>query len=65
MDLSQFQDLRCAAEKSDIIEHYGDLRMLAEAVYRCGPGGQNRTAMRKTTVAMQQGRWGRSPTRPP
>jgi len=61
MDSSQFQDLRCAVEKSDIIEHYGDprfpmqLRMLAEAVYRCGPGGQNGTAMRKTMVAMEQG----------
>lgn len=61
MDASQFQDLRCAVEKSDIIENYGDsrfpmqLRMLAEAVYRCGPGGQDGTAMRKAMVAMEQG----------
>ncbi|KAK4103156.1 putative MYND domain protein [Parathielavia hyrcaniae] len=50
MDSLQFQDLRCAVEKSDIIEHYGDprfpmqLRMLAEAVYGRGPG--DRTARR-------------------
>ena len=59
MDVSQFQDLRCAVEKSDIIEQYGDprfpmqLRMLAEAVYRRGPGGQDGTAMRKAMVAME------------
>ena len=61
MDTSQFQDLRCAVEKSDVIEHYGDprfpmqLRMLAEAVYRRGPGGHDGTAMRKAMVAMEQG----------
>lgn len=61
MDSSQFQDLRCAVEKSDLIEHYGDprfpmqLRMLYPAVYRRGPGGQDGTAMRKAMVAMEQG----------
>lgn len=64
MDSSQFQDLRCAVEKSDIIEHYGDqrfpmqLRMFAEAVYRRGPGGQDGTGMRKAMVAMEQGSGG-------
>lgn len=61
MDSSQFQNLRCAVQKADIIEHYGDsrfpmqLRMFAEAVYRRGPGGQDGTAMRKAMVAMEQG----------
>jgi splicing suppressor protein 51 len=61
MDETQFQDLRCAVEKSDIIEHYGDarfpmqLRMFAEAVYRRGPGGQSGAAMRGLMVAMEQG----------
>ncbi|GAB1309997.1 hypothetical protein MFIFM68171_00207 [Madurella fahalii] len=61
MDSSQFQNLRCAVEKSDIIEHYGDprfpmqLRMFAEAVYCRGPAGHDGTAMRKMMVAMEQG----------
>lgn len=61
MDSSQFQDLRCAVEKSDIIEHYGDprfpmqLRMLAEAVYLRGPAGQDGSFARKMMVAMEQG----------
>ncbi|KAK4232691.1 tudor domain-protein 1 [Achaetomium macrosporum] len=56
----QFQDLRCAVEKSDIIEHYGDslfpmqLRMFAEAVYGRGPGGQNGTTMRKMMASMEK-----------
>ncbi|KAK3305123.1 uncharacterized protein B0T15DRAFT_567174 [Chaetomium strumarium] len=56
-----FQDLRCAVEKGDIIEHYGDprfpmqLRMFAEAVYGRGPGGQDGTLMRQMMVAMEQG----------
>ncbi|KAL2168561.1 hypothetical protein VTG60DRAFT_7166 [Thermothelomyces hinnuleus] len=61
MDSSNFQDLRCAVEKSDIIEHYGDprfpmqLRMFAEAVYGPGPGGHDGTDMRKMMAAMEQG----------
>ncbi|KPM35422.1 hypothetical protein AK830_g11166 [Neonectria ditissima] len=61
MDSSQWQDLRCAVEKSDIIEHYGDaqfpmqLRMFAEAVLRRGPGGVDGTEMRKLMVSMEQG----------
>ncbi|KAK8025262.1 hypothetical protein PG990_003085 [Apiospora arundinis] len=64
MDPSQWQDLRCAVEKSDIIEHYGDprfpmqLRMLAEAVYRRGPGGMDVTEMRKMMAGMEQGAHG-------
>ena len=64
MDASQWHDLRCAVEKSDIIEHYGDprfpmqLRMFAEAVYLRGPGGVNGTPMRKMMVAMEQGEIG-------
>ncbi|KAK8862825.1 MYND domain protein [Apiospora arundinis] len=64
MDPSQWQDLRCAVEKSDIIEHYGDprfpmqLRMLAEAVYRRGPGGMDGTEMRKMMAGMEQGAHG-------
>lgn len=59
MGSSQFQSLRGAVEKSDIIEHYGDstfpmqLRMFAEAVYLRGPGGQNGTAMRKMMAATE------------
>ncbi|ODA79308.1 hypothetical protein RJ55_04901 [Drechmeria coniospora] len=61
MDASQWCDLRCAVEKSDIIDHYGDprfpmqLRMFAELVNGRGPGGSNGTAMRKVMVAMEQG----------
>jgi splicing suppressor protein 51 len=61
MDASQLQDLRCAGEKSDIIDQYGDprfpmqLRMLAKAVYCRGPRGQDGTAMRKAIVAIEQG----------
>lgn len=42
VDKSQWSDLNCAVEKSDIVEHYGDgmmpmkLRMLAEEVYKKG-----------------------------
>ncbi|AEO59523.1 hypothetical protein MYCTH_16152, partial [Thermothelomyces thermophilus ATCC 42464] len=59
MDSSNFQDLRCAVEKSDIIDHYGDprfpmqLRMFAEAVYGRGPGGQSGAPMRKMMAAME------------
>ena len=63
MDSSQWHDLRCAVEKSDIIKHYGDpqfpmqLRMLAEAVYRRGPGGQSGKQMRKMMAAMEGAGW--------
>ena len=61
MDASQWQDLRCAVEKHDIIEHYGDsmfpmqLRMLAEAVYGRGPGGQSGRGMMQMMMAMEGG----------
>lgn len=64
MDASQWSDLRCAVEKSDIIEHYGDfqfpmqLRMLAEAVYGRGPGGSSGSGMRKMMASMEQGAMG-------
>ncbi|KAL7908640.1 hypothetical protein GGI35DRAFT_408243 [Trichoderma velutinum] len=64
MDASQWSDLRCAVEKSDIIEQYGDpqfpmqLRMLAEAVYKRGPGGSDGTAMRKMMMSMEGGAFG-------
>ncbi|KAK4236140.1 hypothetical protein C8A03DRAFT_45818 [Achaetomium macrosporum] len=57
--LAQFQDLRCAVEKSDIIAHYGDqrfpvqLRKFAEAVYRRDPGGQDGAGMRKMMAAIE------------
>lgn len=59
MDGSHWQDLRCAVEKSDVMDHYGDsrfpmqLRMFAEAVYQRGTGGANGTAMRMLMVAME------------
>ncbi|KAL7918758.1 hypothetical protein ACQKWADRAFT_231453 [Trichoderma austrokoningii] len=59
MDESQWSDLRCAVEKHDVIEQYGDsmfpmqLRMLAEAVYKRGPGGSDGTAMRKMMMSME------------
>lgn len=61
MDASQWCDLRCAVEKSDIIDHYGDsrfpmqLRFFAEAVLGRGPGGADGTPMRKMMVMMEQG----------
>ncbi|KAM3462915.1 hypothetical protein NHJ6243_003717 [Beauveria neobassiana] len=65
MDAGQWHDLRCAVEKSDIIEHYGDgqfpmqLRMFAEAVYGGpAPGGFSGTAMRTMMMAMEQGGMG-------
>jgi splicing suppressor protein 51 len=64
MDTSQWSDLRCAVEKHDIIEQYGDpqfpmqLRMLAEAVYGRGPGGHDGTAVRMIMVAMEKGELG-------
>ncbi|VUC35463.1 unnamed protein product [Clonostachys rosea] len=51
MDPSQWQNLCCTVEKSDIIEHYGtplfhiELRMFAEKVLGSGIGGQDATMM--------------------
>ncbi|KAM3502623.1 hypothetical protein MY10362_004723 [Beauveria mimosiformis] len=65
MDAGQWHDLRCAVEKSDVIEHYGDgqfpmqLRMFAEAVYGGrAPGGSSGTGMRRMMMAMEQGAMG-------
>jgi splicing suppressor protein 51 len=64
MDASQWSDLRCAVEKHNIIERYGDpqfpmqLRMLAEAVYRRGPDGSDLTAVRAMMVARESGELG-------
>ncbi|RYC60156.1 hypothetical protein CHU98_g6056 [Xylaria longipes] len=61
MESSQWPDLRCAVEKSDIIEHYGDqrfpmqLRMLAGTVIGRGIGGNDGTQMRKMMVMMENG----------
>ncbi|KAI0424330.1 putative MYND domain protein [Xylaria sp. FL1042] len=62
MDSSQWHDLGCAVEKSDVIEHYGDsrfpmqLRMLAEMVIGRGFAGNDGTGMRKMMTAMENGR---------
>ncbi|KAH6892426.1 hypothetical protein B0T10DRAFT_294595 [Thelonectria olida] len=61
LDEKCWQNLKCAIEKSDVIEHYGDpqfpmqLRMFAETALQRGPGGQNGTSMRKLMVSMEQG----------
>ncbi|KAJ6445638.1 Zinc finger, MYND-type [Purpureocillium lavendulum] len=61
MKAGEWHDLRCAVEKHDIIDRYGDarfpmqLRMFAEAVNGRGPGGSNGAAMRRMMVAMEQG----------
>ncbi|KAL7932635.1 hypothetical protein V8C35DRAFT_328268, partial [Trichoderma chlorosporum] len=61
MDESQWSSLRCAVEKSDIIEHYGDrlfpmqLRMMAEAVYGVHPSGTDAAPMRKLMVSRERG----------
>ncbi|KAF4952093.1 hypothetical protein FSARC_12725 [Fusarium sarcochroum] len=61
MDSSQWQDLRTAAGKQGIIDHYGDsrfpmqLRMFGEVVYGKGPGGSDGTSMRKMMAAMETG----------
>ncbi|RWA10423.1 hypothetical protein EKO27_g4681 [Xylaria grammica] len=67
MDSSEWQDLRRAVEKSDVIAHYGDsrfpmqLRMLAEMVIGRGLGGSDGTQMRKTMVMMEGGGMGGGP----
>ncbi|KAI0485771.1 putative MYND domain protein [Xylaria cf. heliscus] len=61
MDSSQWQDLRCAVEKGDVIEHYGDqrfpmqLRMLGEAVIGRGFSGHDGTQARKMMAMMENG----------
>ncbi|KAI1427637.1 putative MYND domain protein [Xylaria sp. FL1777] len=61
MDSSEWPDLRCAVEKSDIIEHYGDprfpmqLRMLAETIIGRGFGGNDGTQMRQMMTMMENG----------
>ncbi|KAL6802427.1 hypothetical protein J3E68DRAFT_396270 [Trichoderma sp. SZMC 28012] len=60
MDSSQWHSLRCAVEKSDIMEHYGDrlfpmqLRMLADAVCGIHPCGTDGTAMRKFRMVIER-----------
>ncbi|GAW13664.1 hypothetical protein ANO14919_030530 [Xylariales sp. No.14919] len=67
MDSSEWQDLRRAVEKSDVIAHYGDsrfpmqLRMMAEMVIGRGLGGSDGTQMRKTMVMMEGGGIGGGP----
>ncbi|OAL49743.1 hypothetical protein IQ07DRAFT_588263 [Pyrenochaeta sp. DS3sAY3a] len=57
----EWSELRACVEKQDLIDHYGDrlmpmqLRMLAEAVYGKGPGGQNGSAMRKMMMMAENG----------
>ncbi|PFH61460.1 hypothetical protein XA68_17291 [Ophiocordyceps unilateralis] len=61
MSSSQWHDLQCAVEKSDIVDHYGNpqfpmqLRMFAELVYGRAPGGTSGTAMRQLLMAMENG----------
>lgn len=56
-----WSDLSCAAEKSDVIEHYGDrympmqLRMFGEQVYGRGPGGHDGTMMMKMQMQIENG----------
>ncbi|KAI0862481.1 putative MYND domain protein [Xylaria cubensis] len=68
MDSSQWQDLCCAVEKSDVIEHYGDprfpmqLRMLGEMVIGRGFGMHDGTQMRKVMAKMENGGMGNATT---
>lgn len=64
MDTAQWQDLRCAIEKHDVIDHYGDqwfpmqLRMFAQEVTGRGVGGADAGAaarMRQMMMAMESG----------
>ncbi|KAI1173340.1 putative MYND domain protein [Nemania sp. FL0916] len=54
-------DLRCAVEKSDIIEHYGDqrfpmqLRMLAEIIIGRGFDGSNGIMTRRMLMMVEEG----------
>jgi splicing suppressor protein 51 len=59
---SNWHDLSCAIEKSDVIEYYGDsqfpmqLRMFAEAVYQRGPGGNDGKAMMGMMAKLEEGK---------
>ncbi|KAI1148153.1 putative MYND domain protein [Nemania diffusa] len=61
MSTEHWQDLRCAVEKSDIIEHYGDsrfpmqLRMLAEIIIGRGFAGNDGAPIRQIMMAMEGG----------
>ncbi|TGJ87509.1 hypothetical protein E0Z10_g1274 [Xylaria hypoxylon] len=67
MGSSQWQDLRRALEKSDVIEHYGDprfamqLRILAEMVTGRGFPGNGGTQVRKMMAMMEGGGMGGRP----
>ena len=56
-----WSSLKCAIEKSDVIEHYGDrlfpmqLRMFAEQIYGTGPGSQSGSAMLQLQVMAEDG----------
>lgn len=56
-----WSDLRCAVEKSDIVEHYGDprfpmqLRMLAEIIIGRGFAGNDGSSMRQVMIMMEGG----------
>lgn len=63
MDASQWNDLRCAVEKADIIKHYGhykfpmQLRMFGEDVYGWVPGGDSSGGeMRRMLMAIEDGK---------
>jgi splicing suppressor protein 51 len=68
MNSANWSNVKSAVEKSDVIEHYGDqrmpmqLRMLGEAVYQRGPGGQSGKGMRQMLMMMEanDGREGES-----
>ncbi|KAI1302222.1 putative MYND domain protein [Xylaria venustula] len=61
MGSSTWSSLRCAVEKSDVIDHYGDqrfpmqLRMLAEQVLGRGFAGNNGSAMMSMMASMESG----------
>ncbi|RSL99565.1 hypothetical protein CEP52_009682 [Fusarium oligoseptatum] len=61
IDEDQWQNLRCAVEKKDIIEHYEDsqfpmqLRMFGESIYGRAPGGSDGTAMRQMLASFESG----------
>ncbi|KAI0403554.1 hypothetical protein F4802DRAFT_598948 [Xylaria palmicola] len=58
---ADWSDLRCAVEKSDVIEHYGDprfpmqLRMLAEKILGRGFAGNDGTGMMNLMASMENG----------
>lgn len=63
MDCSEaWSSLTAAPEKSDIVQHYGDLnmpmqmRMFGEQVYGCGPGGQDGRAMLQQMMKVEGGK---------